>query len=179
MRIILYFVLLSLVINITLSKKFRNKNHLGKANNKKNNTLHTLLVTTELNKEEIERILNKNGTVTCNRTLVSEVIDNKDFQDDIDIEIEDEIIDNGTTPHLTDFLEKETKTVKSQSFLEKNNEHIIKKEKFGKILPLMSLIIFVFALIHFNKIKINKKVIKTYKIYDFDFKEENLIIKNK
>ena len=179
MRRISYFFLLSMLINITLSKRFRKTSNLGKINSKKNNTLHTILITTELNKEEIEKILNKNGTIVCNRTSVSEIIDdNDDFPDEIDIEIEDEIIDNGTTPHLTDYLEKESKTIKSQSFLEKKSDNYVKKEKFGKFLPLMSLIIFIFALIHFNTIKMNKKVVKTYKIYDFDFKEESLIIKN-
>ena len=179
MRRILYFFLLSFLINIALSKRFRNKTHLGKTNSKKNNTLHTILITTELNKEEIEKLLNKNGTIICNRTSVSEIInDNDDFPDEIDIEIEDEIIDNGTTPHLTDYLEKESKTIKTQSFLVKNSDNYVKKEKLGKFLPLMSLIIFIFALIYFNKIKMNKKVVKTYKIYDFDFKDESLIIKN-
>ena len=119
-----------------------------------------------------------NGTLIKNETLISEMAENDDFPDEIDIEIEDEIIDNGTNPELNEFLAIEKEHTEAKSFLSTNNDMNIKKSKFGKFLPIFSLILFIYAMIYFNKLKKNKKVIKTYKLFDFDFKEEGLIVKD-
>ena len=178
MKNILLLLLLSLLINLVTSKRFKNKTYLGKIHNKKNNTLRTFLITTELNKTEFEKLLSMNGTLIKNETLISEMAENDDFPDEIDIEIEDEIIDNGTNPELNEFLAIEKEHTEAKSFLSTNNDMNIKKSKFGKFLPIFSLILFIYAMIYFNKLKKNKKVIKTYKLFDFDFKEEGLIVKD-
>ena len=178
MKNFLLLLLLSLLINLVTSKRFKNKTYLGKIHNKKNNTLRTFLITTELNKTEFEKLLSMNGTLIKNETLISEMAENDDFPDEIDIEIEDEIIDNGTNPELNEFLAIEKEHTEAKSFLSTNNDMNIKKSKFGKFLPIFSLILFIYAMIYFNKLKKNKKVIKTYKLFDFDFKEEGLIVKD-
>ena len=178
MKNILLLLLLSLLINLVTSKRFKNKTYLGKIHNKKNNTLRTFLITTELNKTEFEKLLSMNGTLIKNETLISEMAENDDFPDEIDIEIEDEIIDNGTNPELNEFLAIEKEHTEAKSFLSTNNDMNIKKSKFGKFLPIFSLILFIYAMIYFNKLKKNKKVVKTYKLFDFDFKEEGLIVKD-
>ncbi len=178
MKNILLLLLLSLLLNLVTSKRFKNKTYLGKIHNKKNNTLRTFLITTELNKTEFEKLLSMNGTLIKNETLISEMAENDDFPDEIDIEIEDEIIDNGTSPELIDFLAKEKEHAETKSFLSMDNEMNVKKSKFGKFLPFLSLIFLIYAMINFNKIKRNKKVVKTYKLFDFDFKEESLIVRD-
>ena len=142
MKNILLLLLLSLLINLVTSKRFKNKTYLGKIHNKKNNTLRTFLITTELNKTEFEKLLNMNGTLIKNETLISEMAENDDFPDEIDIEIEDEIIDNGTNPELNEFLAIEKEHTEAKSFLSTNNDMNIKKSKFGKFLPIFSLILF-------------------------------------
>ena len=144
MKNILLLLLLSLLINLVTSKRFKNKTYLGKIHNKKNNTLRTFLITTELNKTEFEKLLNMNGTLIKNETLISEMAENDDFPDEIDIEIEDEIIDNGTNPELNEFLAIEKEHTEAKSFLSTNNDMNIKKSKFGKFLPIFSLILFYF-----------------------------------
>ena len=178
MKNILLLFLLSLLINLSESKRFKNKTYVGKIHNKKNNNLRTFLITTELNKTEFEKLLRMNGTLNKNETLISEMSENDDFPSEIDIEIEDEIIDNCTDPELTEFLAKEKNHTEAKSFLSTNNDINIKKSKFGKFLPFCSLILFIYAMIYFNKLKNNKKVVKTYKLFDFDFKEEGLIVKD-
>ena len=178
MKNILFILLLSLLIYLSESKGFRNKTYLGKIHNKKNNSLKTFLITTELNKTEFEKLLSMNGTLTKNESLIKEMDKNGEFPEEIDIEIEDEILDNGTSPELTEFLAKEETHNEAKSFLSTNNDVNIKKSKFGKFLPFCSLIFFIFAMIYFNKLKKNKKVVKTYKFFDFDFKDESLIVKD-
>ena len=179
MKNILSILFIFLLINLCKSKRFKNKTYLGKIHNKKNNTLKTFLITTELNKTEIEKLLNISGTYNKNETLISEMNeDNEDYQEGIDIEIEDEIIDNGTSPELIDFLAKEKEHAETKSFLSMDNEMNVKRSKFGKFLPFLSLIFLIYAMINFNKIKRNKKVVKTYKLFDFDFKEESLIVRD-
>ena len=177
MKNILLLLLLSLLINLFESKRFKNKTYLGKIHNKKNNTLRTFLITTELNKTEFEKLLRMNGTSIKNETLISEMADGE-IPEEIDVEIEDEIIDNCTDPELTEFIATEKKHTEAKSFLSTNNDVNIKKSKFGKFLPICSLILFIYAMIYFNKLKKNKKVVKTYKFVDFDFKEEGLIVKD-
>ena len=178
MKNILFILLLSFLINLLESKGFRNKTYLGKIHNKKNNSLKTFLITTELNKTEFEKLLAMNGTLTKNETLITEMAKDGKFPEEIDIEIEDEIIDNGTSPELTEFLAKEEAHTEAKSFLSTNNDVNIKKSKLAKFMPFCSLIFFIFAMIYFNKLKKNKKVVKTYKFFDFDFKDESLIVKD-
>ena len=178
MKNILFILLLTLLINLLESKEFRNKTYLGKIHNKKNNSLKTFLITTELNKTEFEKLLAMNGTLTKNETLITEMAKDGKFPEEIDIEIEDEIIDNGTSPELTEFLAKEEAHTEAKSFLSTNNDVKIKKSKFAKFMPFCSLIFFICAMIYFNKLKKNKKVVKTYKFFDFDFKDESLIVKD-
>ncbi len=70
------------------------------------------------------------------------------------------------------------KNSETKILLAMNNENEIKKSKLTKFLPLLSLIIFIYALIYFNKMKKNKKIVKTYKLFDLDFRKENLITKD-
>ena len=178
MKNILFILLLTLLINLLESKGFRNKTYLGKIHNKKNNSLKTFLITTELNKTEFEKLLAMNETLTKNETLITEMAKDGKFPEEIDIEIEDEIIDNGTSPELTEFLAKEEAHTEAKSFLSTNNDVKIKKSKFSKFMPFCSLIFFICVMIYFNKLKKNKKVVKTYKFFDFDFKDESLIVKD-
>ena len=180
MKNILFIFLLFLLINLTVSKRNKTKTHLNKNPGKKNNTHRTLLIRTELNKTELEKLLN-NNTLAINESLISE-IDNENENDtmseELDIEIEDEIDDNGTMPHLVDFLVDQNNVSEAQSFLAMNNKQIEKKSKIGIFLPLFNLIIFVYALFYLSKLEKNKKLVKAYKFFDLDSKQQSLIIKN-
>ena len=171
-------LLLSLLINLSLSKGLKNQSHLSKNHGKKNNTHRTFLIRTELNITEIEKLLNRNQTLSNNSTLISEIDDENENYPELDIEIEDEIEDNSTRPELIDYKVKNTKTSETKAFLAMNDEKYVKQGKFGKFLLLISLIIFICAMIYFNNLKKNKKVVRTYKLFDFDIKEEKLIMKN-
>ena len=113
-----------------------------------------------------------------NSTLISEIDDENENYPELDIEIEDEIEDNSTRPELIDYKVKNTKTSETKAFLAMNDEKYVKQGKFGKFLLLISLIIFICAMIYFNNLKKNKKVVRTYKLFDLDIKEEKLIMKN-
>ena len=92
MKIFVFFLFSTFLINFTLSKRFKNKTHLNKNHTKKNNTHRTFLIRTELNITEIEKLLNNNKTLDINKTIVSEIDDdyeNFTLPDEIDIEIEE------------------------------------------------------------------------------------------
>ena len=181
MKIFVFFLFSTFLINFTLSKRFKNKTHLNKNHTKKNNTHRTFLIRTELNITEIEKLLNNNKTLDINKTIVSEIDDdyeNFTLPDEIDIEIEDEIDDNGTMPQIIDYMVQESKSQETQYLFTINNEKYINKGRYGKIIPLLSFIIFIYAIIYFNTFKKNKQVVRTYRYFEVDFKEENLIEKN-
>jgi hypothetical protein len=168
------------LINLTVSKRNKNRTHLNKNKGIKNNTHRTILIRTDLNKTELEKLLN-NNTLAINETLISEIDEeneNDTFADEFDIEIEDEIDDNGTMPHLVDFLVNKNDTSEAKSFLSINNRNYEKKSKIGIYLPLINLIILIYALIYLSKLEKNSKIVKTYKFFDLDSKQQSLIIKN-
>ena len=175
MKNIIFLFVLSLLVNFSDSKRFKKST----ISNKKNNTYRTFLIKTELNKTEIENLFKNNDSLIQNNTIISEINDeNEATTEEIDIEIEDEINDNGTMPYIIDFLDKKIKTSKEQSFLSINNQNYFQKSKFRKFLPLINLLFFIFALIYFNALKKNKKTLKIYKFFELDLKEEKLIVKN-
>ena len=175
MKNIIFLFVLSLLVNFSDSKRFKKST----ISNKKNNTYRTFLIKTELNKTEIENLFKNNDSLIQNNTIISEINDeNEATTEEIDIEIEDEINDNGTMPYIIDFLDKKIKTSEEQSFLSINNQNYFQKSKFRKFLPLISLLFFIFALIYFNALKNNKKTLKIYKFFELDLKEEKLIVKN-
>ena len=180
MKNIIFILLLFLLINLTFSKRNKNRTHLNKNKGIKNNTHRTILIRTDLNKTELEKLLN-NNTLAINETLISEIDEeneNDTFADEFDIEIEDEIDDNGTMPHLVDFLVNKNDTSEAKSFLSINNRNYEKKSKIGIYLPLINLIILIYALIYLSKLEKNSKIVKTYKFFDLDSKQQSLIIKN-
>ena len=180
MKNIRILLLLFLLINLTVSKRNKNRTHLNKNKGIKNNTHRTILISTDLNKTELEKLLN-NNTLAINETLISEIDEeneNDTFADEFDIEIEDEIDDNGTMPHLVDFLVNKNDTSEAKSFLSINNRNYEKKSKIGIYLPLINLIILIYALIYLSKLEKNSKIVKTYKFFDLDSKQQSLIIKN-
>ena len=131
MKNIIFILLLFLLINLTVSKRNKNRTHLNKNKGIKNNTHRTILISTDLNKTELEKLLN-NNTLAINETLISEIDEeneNDTFADEFDIEIEDEIDDNGTMPHLVDFLVNKNDTSEAKSFLSINNRNYEKKSK--------------------------------------------------
>ena len=175
MKNLTFLMILFFLFNLSLSKKSQNQAH---SHLKKNGTRRTYLIRTELNKTEIAKLLNANETETENGTIISEIIDDEDYPNEVDIEIEDAIMGNDTTTHITDYLETDVKNSETKILLAMNNENEIKKSKLTKFLPFLSLIIFIYALIYFNKMKKNKKIVKTYKLFDLDFRKENLITKD-
>ena len=180
MKNIIFILLLFLLINLTVSKSNKNRTHLSKNKGIKNNTHRTILIRTDLNKTELEKLL-KNNTLAINETLISEIDEeNEDdtFSDEFDIEIEDEIDDNSTMPDLVDFLVNQNDTSEAKSFLSINNRNYEKKSKIGIFLPLINLIILIYALIYLTKFEKNSKILKTYKLFDLDSKQQSLIIKN-
>ena len=64
-----FLLLLFLLVNLAVSKRFiKNKNA-----NKKNNTYRTFLIRTQLNKTEIENLFKNNNSSTKNQTLISDI----------------------------------------------------------------------------------------------------------
>ena len=176
MKNIIFLLVLCFLIDLIDSK---NKTHLDKVHGKKNNTHRTFLIRTGLNKTELEELFNKNQSLVLNGTTVSEIEDdNETFSEELDIEIEDEIDDNGTMPHLVDFLVNKNDTSEAKSFLSINNRNYEKKSKIGIYLPLINLFFLIYALIYLSKLEKNSKIVKTYKFFDLDSKQHSLIIKN-
>jgi len=170
-----FLLILFLSVNLAVSRGFIKSN----ISNKKNNTHRTFLIRTELNKTEIEKLFKNNNSFTVNQTIISEINnDNETFAEDIDIEIEDEIHDNGTMPYIIDFLTKQNQTSEEQALLSENNQIFVQRRKIGKFLFLISLIIFIYAMIYFNGLKKSEKLVKVYKFFELDFKEEKFIVKN-
>ena len=180
MKNIIFFLILSL-INYSLTKMHKNQSNLNKNHAIKNKGYRTILIRTELNATELEKLLNNNQTLISNKTIISEIndeYDNDTFYDDIDIEIEDEIEDNKTMPNLIDYKVKESKTSNYNSLLALNEEKYLNMGKYRKILLFLSLMMFIYVIICLNTLKKKKNVLKTYQLFELDFKQENLIIKN-
>ena len=178
MKTIIFPLVLCFLIDLIVSKSSKNKTNLNKVQGKKNNTHRGFLIRTELNKTELEKLLNNNQTF-LNETIVDEIDDENDtYTDEYDIEIEDEIDDNVTMSHSVDFLAEQNKVSEAQSLLVVNDVKYAKKGKIGIILPFINLIFFIFVLINLNKWKNKEKSVRIYKLFDLDSKREKLIIKN-
>ena len=81
-------------------------------------------------------------------------------------------------PYIIDFLTKQNQTSEEQALLSENNQIFVQRRKIGKFLFLISLIIFIYAMIYFNGLKKSEKLVKVYKFFELDFKEEKFIVKN-
>ena len=179
MKTIIFPLVLCFLIDLIVSKRSKNKTNLNKVQGKKNNTHRSFLIRTELNKTELEKLLNNNQTLILNKTIVDEIDDENDtYADEYDIEIEDEIDDNVTMSHSVDFLAEQNKVSEAQSLLVVNDVKYAKKGKIGIILPFINLIFFIFVLINLNKWKNKEKSVRIYKLFDLDSKRENIQCRN-
>ena len=69
MKNIIFILLLFLLINLTFSKRNKNRTHLNKNKGIKNNTHRTILIRTDLNKTELEKLLNNNTLAINERKM--------------------------------------------------------------------------------------------------------------
>ena len=180
MKNIIFFLFFYLAINLCLSKQLKNKTHFNKTHENKNNTQRAYLIKTNLTILEIEKLLNQsinNNNISLN---ISELDDDDDelYSEEIDVEIEDQIMDNFTNPEIVDFKEKNNNLSEAKSFIAITNEKNVKKGIFGKLFQILSIIIFIYAIIYLNNLKKDNKVVKAYKFFDLDFKEDYLISKS-